>query len=162
MNGTYVVRFGPYLKIGSSSDVVQRLRNIPHEEIIGFIPNSRAEAWMHSAFAHLKIDLANGMREWFRDDPTIRKMVESVSVPAEWSGTQNAPTDMPPAPSPPTESELQYLRERHALENSIIALPSGAYQVRAAEVRADSKFRLLFLDLQVTAGPMRGKTVTVP
>lgn len=73
----YVVRFRDALKIGFSSDVDRRLRDVPHDEELARIPctGRDLEAELHLKFAHLRIPLISGSREWFKDTAEIRKYV---------------------------------------------------------------------------------------
>src|SRR5690242_15358709 len=60
----YFIRHGDRIKIGWTSNLKQRMANLPHDEILGTVPGTMAdEKRCHHAFAHLR---ANG-REWFRE-----------------------------------------------------------------------------------------------
>ncbi len=64
----YVVRLGNRIKIGFTTNVTQRFREIPHEEVIGTFRGSTAdEKRLHKKFESHRI-----VREWFNDCPEIR------------------------------------------------------------------------------------------
>ena len=74
--GTYVVRLGPYLKIGHTGNIAYRLTQLPYEEVIATFASQRIEFVLHEAFENLRVDLPNGMREWFQDSPVVRRVLE--------------------------------------------------------------------------------------
>lgn len=75
----YFVRFGDRVKIGYTTNPDQRLRDIPHERVIGIVPGTRADekAW-HALLANFHV-----VGEWFAADPeVVRKLEQVVRRPA--------------------------------------------------------------------------------
>ena len=70
----YAIRFGPYIKIGVTSNAKNRLKDIPHEEILMEFPSvdGSEEGWLHERFAAHKAE-AGSQQEWFHDVSEIRE-----------------------------------------------------------------------------------------
>lgn len=67
----YFVRFGHNVKIGFTTNLKRRLKDIPHEEILATYPGSRRdEKRCHALFADLRLETTHG-REWFHMDQRI-------------------------------------------------------------------------------------------
>lgn len=65
----YYLGFGDRIKIGTTTDLNQRLQSIPHDELLAFERGSRAlERRRHRQFA---ADLVPGQREWFHRSPDL-------------------------------------------------------------------------------------------
>lgn len=74
----YFIRFRDMVKIGVTYDLTRRLKELPHDEILGTIPGTpRDEARCHAAFAHLR-----HTGEWFRDAPELRQFIADVTASA--------------------------------------------------------------------------------
>lgn len=71
----YFVRLGSLVKIGWTGDMEQRMKAVPHEEILGTIPGTMAdEKRCHKAFDHLCVK-----GEWFRAEPDLLAFVADVT-----------------------------------------------------------------------------------
>ena len=75
VNGVvYYVRFGDRIKIGTSTDLAQRLIGIPHDEVLATEPGGpKVERSRHEQFAHLRIT-----GEWFSAAPDLMKHIRSL------------------------------------------------------------------------------------
>jgi hypothetical protein len=63
----YFLRFGDRVKIGTSGNLIERLREVPHDEVIGTIPgNATVEREWHARWADLRIK-----GEWFHATPEL-------------------------------------------------------------------------------------------
>lgn len=66
----YYIRWGDRIKIGFTTRLSERLRNLYHDEVIAVEPGSMAlERKRHAQFAGSLID---GQREWFTDSAALR------------------------------------------------------------------------------------------
>jgi hypothetical protein len=75
----YVIRFGDRVKIGFSTDPDNRMRALPHDEVLAVLPGTRLnERQMHVAFADLRIT-----GEWFHLNDRILDFVADVKDAAE-------------------------------------------------------------------------------
>lgn len=73
----YYVAFGDRIKIGTTTDLNQRLQSIPHDELLAFERGGRAlERKRHRQFA---ADLVPGQREWFHRSPELVAHIEGLS-----------------------------------------------------------------------------------
>lgn len=67
----YFVRLGSLIKIGFTRHLAGRLRDLPHEEVLGILQGTMArEKALHRRFAHLR---HHG--EWFTDCPELRQFI---------------------------------------------------------------------------------------
>jgi len=72
----YYVRFGDRIKIGFSASFAERMRAIPHDEVLAVEPGSyRHEKRVHARFAAHR---AGGQREWFAAAPEIVEHATSL------------------------------------------------------------------------------------
>lgn len=70
----YFLRFGDRVKIGYTGNLAQRLRALPHDELLGTIPGDESTEWdLHERFAHLRIK-----GEWFRAEPELLEFIASA------------------------------------------------------------------------------------
>jgi hypothetical protein len=72
----YFIRFSDRVKVGYTTRPDERMHGLPHEEIIGIIPGTRADerAW-HSLLADFHV-----VGEWFRADPQVLAMLAQVAT----------------------------------------------------------------------------------
>lgn len=71
----YFVRFRDRIKIGHTTNLRQRLRAFPVDEVLLTIPGSvEDEARCHAAFAHLRVQ-----GEWFTEGPELLAFIRSLS-----------------------------------------------------------------------------------
>lgn len=74
----YFIRFGGLVKIGFTTDLKQRMREVPNEEILGTVPGTMEdEKRCHTAFAHLRVK-----GEWFRPEPDLMAFIADVTATA--------------------------------------------------------------------------------
>ena len=74
----YFIRFGDRIKIGFTTDLQQRTKHVPTDELLASMPGSyRTEHSLHSKFAHLRI---NG--EWFSMGTDLMEYIESLKQTA--------------------------------------------------------------------------------
>lgn len=74
----YFIRFGGLVKIGWTSDLDQRMKEVPNEEILGTVPGTMDdEKRCHIAFAHLRVK-----GEWFRPEPELMEFIADVVLAA--------------------------------------------------------------------------------
>lgn len=74
----YFVRLGSLIKIGFTTNLVQRLRDVPHEEVLGVTMGTmRDEKAIHGRFAHLR---QSG--EWFRPAPDLEEFIAALGEAA--------------------------------------------------------------------------------
>lgn len=74
----YFIRLGSLVKIGFTTALAQRLRDLPFEEVLGVKPGTmRDEKDLHSRFGHLR-----QTGEWFRAEPDLLDFIASVSEAA--------------------------------------------------------------------------------
>lgn len=70
----YFVQFGDRIKIGFTTNMKQRMKVIPKDQILATTPGSLGvERRIHNRFAHLRIT-----GEWFRADKELLDYVEFV------------------------------------------------------------------------------------
>lgn len=70
----YFIRFSDRVKIGFSQDPDNRLRALPHDEVLGVFPGTRLnERQLHAAFADLR-----QTGEWFTLDDRILDFIADV------------------------------------------------------------------------------------
>lgn len=70
----YFIKFDGRIKIGFTTNLPQRMRQLPHDEILALIPGTvSTERALHSKFASLR---ANG--EWFTAGPELRAYVDGL------------------------------------------------------------------------------------
>lgn len=70
----YFIRFGDRVKVGYTTNPDQRLRGLPHEQVIGIVPGTRAdEAGWHKLLADFHV-----VGEWFRADAELLAILKRV------------------------------------------------------------------------------------
>lgn len=70
----YFIRFGNQIKVGFTTNVEQRMRDLPHEEILGVVPGTlEDEAAWHKMLAEYRT-----VGEWFRAEPEVLDALERV------------------------------------------------------------------------------------
>lgn len=70
----YFIRFGDRVKIGWTSNLTQRMADLPHDEILGTVPGSmKDEKRAHAAWKHLRIT-----GEWFHASPELLDWINDV------------------------------------------------------------------------------------
>jgi Meiotically Up-regulated Gene 113 (MUG113) protein len=74
----YFIRFGDRVKVGYTTKPDQRMRDLPHEQVIGILPGTRAD---EAAWHHLLADF-HVVGEWFRADPQVLAMLGKVASSA--------------------------------------------------------------------------------
>lgn len=75
----YIVKLGDRVKIGFTTNLDQRMRDIPHEEILAVVPGTMDdEKRCHAAFAHLRV-----AGEWFRAEPELLAFAQEVDTRAK-------------------------------------------------------------------------------
>lgn len=85
--GVYVVRAGPFVKVGRSDDVRLRIADIqthcPYEcEPVGFIPTvSRQDAADTEYFLHHELARWRTHGEWFRAEPELEAYFKDLLAP---------------------------------------------------------------------------------
>lgn len=73
----YFARFGDRIKIGFTTNLKQRMGNIPHDQMIGSVPGTMSdEKRCHAAFEHLRI-----VGEWFEPGQDLLDFIDEVSQP---------------------------------------------------------------------------------
>lgn len=72
----YYIRFGERVKIGTTTDLISRMRTIPHDEILAIEPGGHALEHMR----HLEFAAWRDKGEWFDPAPEIRAHVESIRL----------------------------------------------------------------------------------
>jgi hypothetical protein len=71
----YFIRFSDRIKIGYTTKPDNRLRDLPHEQVIGVIPGTRSdEAAWHELLTEFHV-----VGEWFRAEPAVLEMLERVA-----------------------------------------------------------------------------------
>jgi hypothetical protein len=71
----YFISFGSLIKIGFSTNIQQRLRVLPHDELLAKIPGTmRDEKVLHRQFAHLR-----QQGEWFRKEPDLLAYIDTLT-----------------------------------------------------------------------------------
>lgn len=71
----YYVRFADRVKIGTTTDLKQRLATVPHDELLATEPGDRTlEAERHHQFREYRIT-----REWFRYAGRLRDHITALS-----------------------------------------------------------------------------------
>jgi hypothetical protein len=71
----YFIRLGSLVKIGFSTSLAQRLRDLPHEEVLGVIAGTmRDEKALHARFAHLR-----QTGEWFRQGDDLMEFIGTLN-----------------------------------------------------------------------------------
>jgi hypothetical protein len=74
----YFVRFRDRVKIGFTTNLAQRMVDIPHDEILGTVAGTMEdEKRCHIAFAHLR-----EQGEWFRIEPDLLAFITDVTSKA--------------------------------------------------------------------------------
>jgi hypothetical protein len=74
----YFIRLGSLVKIGFTTNLAQRLKHVPHEEVLAVTTGSmRDEKALHAQFAHLR-----QYGEWFRQGPDLLGHIESLASAA--------------------------------------------------------------------------------
>jgi hypothetical protein len=63
----YFIRFGDRVKIGYTTNPDQRMRDLPHDQVLGIMPGTRAD---EAAWHRLLIDF-HVVGEWFRAEPDV-------------------------------------------------------------------------------------------
>lgn len=72
----YYIRWADRIKIGTTSNLQQRLKALYHDEVLATEPGSTGrERERHAQFAHLLVD---GQREWFHDSPELREHIATL------------------------------------------------------------------------------------
>lgn len=70
----YYLRFGPFVKIGTTTNLHQRMQAIPHDELLATEPGGRdVERQRHAEFRALR-----HTGEWFHYRDALRAHVETV------------------------------------------------------------------------------------
>lgn len=94
--GVYFVQWREYIKIGSAHDVKSRARalinNIPEGDVTPIawipVPFQRDKPWL--AYYNHELEIHHALRdyrvrgEWFRDCPTVRKLIARYAKPWPW------------------------------------------------------------------------------
>ena len=71
----YYVRFGDRVKIGYTTNLTERLRVLPHDELLATEPGTiQDERARHEEFAHLRV---NG--EWFDYDESLARHIAALA-----------------------------------------------------------------------------------
>ena len=103
----YFLKMGAYVKIGFSTDVKSRIRNLgvgcPEKaEVIGLIPGTEeTERFFHSMFASAS---SNG--EWFRLEGVFKEFVEALPPVKKMPGKIREQGEVPETP-PPIDYEAE-------------------------------------------------------
>ena len=72
----YFIRLGGLIKIGFTTSLAMRLRDLPYEELLGIVPGTmRDEKALHQQFAHLR-----RTGEWFEMAPDLLEHIEAVAA----------------------------------------------------------------------------------
>jgi hypothetical protein len=72
----YMIRLGDRVKIGFTTNLRQRMYDLPHEEILAVVPGTVVdERRCHAAFAHLRV-----AGEWFRAEPELLTFAQDVDA----------------------------------------------------------------------------------
>ncbi len=70
----YFIKFDGRIKIGFTTNLPQRMRSIPHDEVLALIPGTvSTERALHRKFDSLR---ANG--EWFTAGPQLRSYIDGL------------------------------------------------------------------------------------
>jgi hypothetical protein len=70
----YFIRFGDRIKIGFSRRILNRLNDLPHEEVLLLIPGTfKTEGALHNEFSHLRVS-----GEWFQAHPDLFARIEEL------------------------------------------------------------------------------------
>lgn len=77
----YYIRFRDAVKVGTSTNVGERLRNHPWEELIGIEPGGlKVEARRHNQFREARLD-----NEWFEITESVRGQIDRINQDnADW------------------------------------------------------------------------------
>jgi T5orf172 domain. len=82
VDSVYIVKLGDRVKIGFTTNMHQRMRDVPHEEILAVVPGTmQDEARCHAAFAHLRV-----AGEWFRAEPELLQFAREVDTRGKLDG----------------------------------------------------------------------------
>lgn len=74
----YYIRFGDRVKIGTTKDLAQRLKAIPHDEVMATEPGGPyVEQQRHKQFEHLQVR-KGAHREWFDLTPELAEHIAVV------------------------------------------------------------------------------------
>ncbi|MAM53554.1 GIY-YIG nuclease family protein [Microbacterium sp. UBA3394] len=72
----YYLRFADRVKIGTTVDLIKRLRTLPHDEVLAVEPGSyELERERHAQFEHLRII---ARREWFSLDNSLTELTADI------------------------------------------------------------------------------------
>jgi hypothetical protein len=72
----YFLRFGDRIKIGYTADLRERLRSVPHDEVLHVEPGGRRdERRVHAAFVHLRI-----RGEWYEAAPDLLAFIGDLQA----------------------------------------------------------------------------------
>lgn len=64
------------MKIGFTTNMVNRMKAVPHEAILGTVPGTMVdERGYHAQFAHLRVT-----GEWFRAEPDLLAFIADVAA----------------------------------------------------------------------------------
>ena len=70
----YFIRFGDRIKVGFTTNPDRRLKDLPHEEVLGVMEGSRQdEAGWHALLADYRT-----VGEWFRAEPEVIEHIRQV------------------------------------------------------------------------------------
>jgi len=72
----YFIKFSERIKIGFSTNVENRMKNLPHDEILALIPGTVSD----EQALHKKFDAIRITGEWFANDPRLTDFIETLPV----------------------------------------------------------------------------------
>ncbi len=74
----YFARLSDLIKIGFTTNLAERMKDIPHEALLGTKPGTMEdERRCHAAFNHLRVK-----GEWFRAEPELLAFITDVTSKA--------------------------------------------------------------------------------
>ena len=75
-NLVYFIKFSDRVKVGTTSNLHQRLESLPYDEVLAVIPGGRqVEAVWHARFEPYHVT-----GEWFRADPFVMREIAKLSA----------------------------------------------------------------------------------
>jgi hypothetical protein len=72
----YFIRFGDRIKIGFTTSVTTRMKNLPHDEILALVPGTLSTERMY----HKQFDAIRITGEWFDNDPRLTDFIKTLPV----------------------------------------------------------------------------------
>jgi len=72
----YFIRFGDRIKIGFTTSVTTRMKNVPHDEILALVPGTLSTERMY----HKQFDAIRITGEWFDNDPRLTDFIKTLPV----------------------------------------------------------------------------------